>query len=50
MELLGVWAKWMLISIHLETVLISMHDSCMVRIVRTIGSEIIIGAPDGTSR
>jgi hypothetical protein len=45
-----MWVKWKLISIRLETVLISTHDSCMVHIVRAIGSEIVISAPDGTLR
>jgi hypothetical protein len=42
--------KWMLISICLETVLVSDQDRCMVCAKCTIGSEIIFDAPDGTPR
>jgi hypothetical protein len=34
-----------LISVHLETVLVSVQDRCMVCAKRTIGSEIILDAP-----
>jgi hypothetical protein len=34
----------------LEVVLVSVHDRCMVCAIRTIGSEIILDAPDGTPR
>jgi hypothetical protein len=40
----------MLISFRLETVLILMQDSYTVCAKRTIGSEIILDAPDGTPR
>ena len=33
-----------------ETVLVSVQDRCMVCARRTIGSEIILDAPDGTTR
>jgi hypothetical protein len=39
-----------LISIHLETVLVSVQESCTVCAKRTIGSEILLDAPDGTPR
>ena len=42
--------KWKLVSVHLETVLILMQDRCMVCAEYTIGSEIILDAPDGTPR
>jgi hypothetical protein len=42
--------KWKLVSIHLETVQISMQDKCTVYTKRTIGSEIVWDAPDGTPR
>jgi hypothetical protein len=42
--------KWMLISIISEIVLILTQDRCMVCVERTIGSEIILDAPDGTPR
>ena len=34
----------------LETVLVFVQDRCMVCAKRTIGSEIILEAPDGTPR
>jgi hypothetical protein len=40
----------MLTSVHLDIVLILMQDRCMVCAERTIGSEIILDAPDGTPR
>jgi hypothetical protein len=40
----------MLMSFHWEIVLILMQDRCTVYAKRTIGSEIILGAPDGTPR
>jgi hypothetical protein len=45
-----MWVMWKLVSICLETVLISTHDRCMVRIEYAIGSKIVMGAPDGTPR
>ena len=42
--------KWMLVSVHLEMVLMLMQVRCMVCAKRTIGSEIILDAPDGTPR
>jgi hypothetical protein len=42
--------KWKLISVCLEIVLILKQDSCSVCADRTIGSEIILDAPDGTPR
>jgi hypothetical protein len=41
---------WNLISIHLETVVVSVHDRCTVFANRTIGTEIILDAPNGTAR
>jgi hypothetical protein len=40
---------WNLVSVRLETVLVSVLDRCMVCAKRTIGSEIILDAPDSTS-
>jgi hypothetical protein len=40
--------KWKLGSVHLEIVLLLMHDWCTVCIKRTVGSEIVLEAPDGT--
>ena len=42
--------KWKLVSIRLEIVLILTQDRCMVCAERTIGSEIILAAPDDTPR
>jgi hypothetical protein len=42
------WVKWNLVLVHLETVLVSVEDRCTVYAKRTIGSEIILDAPDGT--
>jgi hypothetical protein len=42
------WVKWKVISIHLEIMLISMQDQCTVCVECTIGSEIILDAPDDT--
>jgi hypothetical protein len=39
-----------LVSVHLETVLVSVQDRYMVCSKHTIGSEIILDAPDGTPR
>jgi hypothetical protein len=36
----------MLMSLHLETVLILMQDRCMVCAKRTMGLDIILDAPD----
>ena len=35
---------------RLETVLVSVHDRCIVCAKRTIGSEMLLDAPDGTTR
>jgi hypothetical protein len=47
---LVMWAMWNLVSVRLEIVLVSVGDRCMVCAYRTIGSEIILDAPDGTPR
>jgi hypothetical protein len=39
--------KWKLVSFHLEIVLILTQDRCTVCAEHTIGSEIILDAPDG---
>ena len=38
-----------LVSVHLEMVLASVQDRCTVCAKRTIGSGIILDAPDGTT-
>jgi hypothetical protein len=50
MVLLGYVVKCKLVSIHLEIVLISIQDSCMVCTEHPIGLEIVLGTPDGTPR
>jgi hypothetical protein len=44
------WVKWKPIAVHLEVVLILMQDRYMVCSECGIGSEIILGAPNGTRR
>jgi hypothetical protein len=44
------WVMWNLSSFRLETVLVSVQDMCMVCVERTIGSNIILAAPNGTPR
>ena len=41
-----MWVMWNLTSFHLETVLVSLQDRCMVCARRTIGLEIILDALD----
>ena len=50
MVLLGEDAQVDLIAGRLEIVLILKQDGCTVYTERTIGSEIILDAPDGTPR
>jgi hypothetical protein len=44
------WLKCKLVSVCLEIVLALVQDRCTVCTKRTIGSEIILDAPDGTPR
>ena len=50
MVLLGDEAQLMLILVRLEIVLILTQDRCTVCAERTIGSEIVLDAPEGTPR
>jgi hypothetical protein len=50
MEVLDEWVKWNLVSIRLETVLVSVQYRCTVCAKRTIGSEIVLNAPDISPR
>ena len=50
MELLGELVMSNLVLIHLDKVLVSVQDRCMVCARRAIGSEIILDALDGTTR
>ena len=47
MELLGDVVMWNLVFVRLETVLASVQDRCTVSTKCTIGSEIVLDAPDG---
>jgi len=44
------WVMWNLVSIHLEIVLVLVQHRCTVCVEHTIGSEIILDAPDETPR
>jgi hypothetical protein len=37
-----------LVTVYLETVLVSVHDRCTICAKHTIGSEVILDAPYGT--
>jgi hypothetical protein len=42
--------KWKLDSVRLEIVLLLMQDWCSVCVECSVGSEIVLVAPDGTPR
>jgi hypothetical protein len=44
------WLMWNLVLVHSEIVLVSEQDRCTVCAECTIGSEIVVDAPDGTPR
>ena len=44
------WVMSNLVSIHLETVLVSLQNRCTVCAKHTIGSDVIFDALDGTPR
>jgi hypothetical protein len=44
------WLKWKLGTVHLDIVLLLMHDWCTVCVECTVRSEIVLEAPDGTPR
>ena len=50
MELLGDVCYVESRSVHLEMVLVLVQDRCTVCAKRTIGSDIILDAPEGTLR
>ena len=43
-----MWVMWNLVSVRLETMLLSVQDRCTVCAKRTIGSEIVLDEPDHT--
>jgi hypothetical protein len=45
-----MWLMWNPVLVHLVMVLVSEQARCMVCAKRTIGSEIILDAPDCTPR
>jgi hypothetical protein len=44
------WLVWNVVLVHLEIVLVSVQDKCMVCTKHTIGIEIVLDALDGTPR
>ena len=50
MELLGDVGHVQSCSVRLEMMLVLVQDRCMVCAKRTIGSDIVLDAPDGTPR
>ena len=50
MDLLGYVGHMESCSVRLEMVLVLMQDRCTVCVERTIGSDIVLDAPDGTPR
>jgi hypothetical protein len=44
------WVMSILVSVRLETVLVSVQDRCTVCAKRTICSGIVLDAPDGTPK
>jgi hypothetical protein len=50
MELLGEWVMWNLVSVHFDTVLVSLQYWFTVCDEHTLGSKIVLDAPDGTPR
>jgi hypothetical protein len=50
MELLGEWVMWNLVSVCLETVFVLVQYRGTICAERTIGSDIILDAPDDSIR
>jgi hypothetical protein len=50
MELQGEVGMWNLVLVNLEIVLVSVQDWCIVCAKHTVGSEIVLDAPDSTAR
>jgi hypothetical protein len=42
------WVMWNLVLVHLEIVLVSVQDRCIVCNKQTKGLEIVLDTPDGT--
>jgi hypothetical protein len=43
------WVMWNLILVHLEIVLVLVQDRCSVCAKHTVGSEIVLDAPDSST-
>jgi hypothetical protein len=41
---------WNLVFVHLKTLLVLAQDRCTVYAKHTVGLEIVLDAPDGTTR
>jgi hypothetical protein len=50
MEVLDEWVMWNLVLVHFETMLVSVQYRCTVCAEHTIGSEIVLDAPDESPR
>jgi hypothetical protein len=50
MELLCDVVRWNVVSVRLDTVFVSVQDSCTVCAKHTIGSEMILDALSGSPR
>jgi hypothetical protein len=48
MEVLEEWVMWNIVSVRLETELLSAQYRCTVCAKRTIGIEIVLNAPGGS--
>jgi hypothetical protein len=45
-----LWVMWNIILVHVEIVLVSVQDRCIICAKHTIGLEIILDAPGVTPR
>jgi hypothetical protein len=45
-----MWVMWNLVSVYLDTVLVSVQDRYIISTKHTLDSEIILDAHDGTAR
>jgi hypothetical protein len=44
------WVMWNLVLVHLEILLVFVQNRCMICAKHTVGSEIVLDAPDSTPR
>jgi hypothetical protein len=45
-----IWVMWRLVSVHLDTQLVSVRHRCMVCAEHSIGLEIVLDTANGTPR